>query len=71
MTIETKAGSAETLAQKRLGWRPIDESDVDLWVPVGGEGTAAFNVLPGTYRFHCKIPGHAAAGMEGRLVATP
>jgi uncharacterized cupredoxin-like copper-binding protein len=25
---------------------------------------------PGTYTFYCTVPGHAAAGMKGKLVVT-
>jgi plastocyanin len=40
---------------------------VDLKVPVGSVRSFTFDARPGTYRFSCRIPGHAAAGMRGTL----
>jgi plastocyanin len=34
---------------------------------VGGEKTLTLNLEPGTYTFYCTVPGHRAAGMEGKL----
>ncbi|MGH2913232.1 MAG: plastocyanin/azurin family copper-binding protein, partial [Solirubrobacteraceae bacterium] len=34
---------------------------------IGGEKTLTLNLKPGTYNFYCTVPGHRAAGMEGKL----
>lgn len=34
---------------------------------LGGEKTLTLNLKPGTYAFYCTVPGHRAAGMEGKL----
>ena len=33
----------------------------------GGSKTLTLNLKPGTYVFYCSVPGHRAAGMEGKL----
>jgi uncharacterized cupredoxin-like copper-binding protein len=33
----------------------------------GGTKTLELNLKPGTYVFYCSVPGHRAAGMEGKL----
>jgi uncharacterized cupredoxin-like copper-binding protein len=33
----------------------------------GGTKTLNLNLKPGTYVFYCSVPGHRAAGMEGKL----
>jgi uncharacterized cupredoxin-like copper-binding protein len=33
----------------------------------GGAKTLTLNLKPGTYVFYCSVPGHRAAGMEGKL----
>ncbi len=33
----------------------------------GGAKTLTLNLKPGTYVFYCAVPGHRAAGMEGKL----
>jgi plastocyanin len=33
----------------------------------GGSKSVTANLKPGTYKFLCTVPGHAAAGMEGTL----
>jgi len=33
----------------------------------GGTKTLSLNLKPGTYVFYCSVPGHRAAGMEGKL----
>jgi plastocyanin len=39
---------------------------------VGHNGTSALTLTlkPGTYTFYCTVPGHAAAGMKGKLIVT-
>ena len=46
----------------------VDELGVqsDL-VQSGGSATVTINAAPGTYEFHCTVPGHAQAGMTGTL----
>jgi plastocyanin len=34
---------------------------------IGGEKTLTLNLKPGIYTFYCTVPGHRAAGMEGKL----
>jgi plastocyanin len=45
----------------------IDELDVNVEAPLGGTREETFAAPPGTYRFYCRVPAHAAAGMEGTL----
>lgn len=45
----------------------LDELAVDLRVPIGGMRSVRFEAPPGSYRFYCRIPGHAEAGMVGTL----
>jgi uncharacterized cupredoxin-like copper-binding protein len=33
----------------------------------GGKSTVTVTLKPGTYEFYCPVPGHKAAGMEGKL----
>ena len=45
----------------------IDELDVDLEAPLGGTREQSFTAPAGSYRFYCRVPAHAAAGMRGTL----
>jgi plastocyanin len=45
----------------------IDELHVDLEAPLGGTREETFTAPPGTYRYYCRVPAHAAAGMRGTL----
>jgi plastocyanin len=45
----------------------IDELDVDLEAPLGGTREVTFTAAAGSYRFYCRVPAHAAAGMRGTL----
>jgi uncharacterized cupredoxin-like copper-binding protein len=36
-------------------------------VQAGGSTTVTLNLPPGTYEFHCSVPGHASLGMTGTL----
>jgi plastocyanin len=45
----------------------VDELHVDLEAPLGGTREATFTAAPGSYRFYCRVPAHAAAGMRGTL----
>lgn len=45
-----------------------------LWVVAQPGQTATAGIRfdrPGTYQFYCTVPGHAEAGMVGRVVVTP
>ena len=46
----------------------IKGTGVDLTLPVGAIRRVAFTAGPGRYRFYCRIPGHASAGMSGTLI---
>ncbi|MGQ0848363.1 MAG: plastocyanin/azurin family copper-binding protein [Actinomycetota bacterium] len=74
VTVISLPGPAVSIhmANRDLFWHSftIDELGVDLLVPVNGERTASFTGSPGTYRFYCRIPGHASAGMVGTLTIT-
>ena len=45
-------------------WPPLG---VDLEAPLGGTREETFTAALGSYRFYCRVPAHAAAGMEGTL----
>lgn len=53
-----------------LFWHTFTSDDlhVSLSVPVKGHRSLTFNAPPGVYEFHCAIPGHAAAGMVGKIM---
>jgi hypothetical protein len=53
--------------ESRIDSFAIDAVGLDLRVPVGRLRSASFDARPGTYRFYCSIPGHAALGMRGTL----
>ena len=49
----------------------VEGQGVEAKTPQVTEGDAKVTVdlsKPGTYTFYCPVPGHRAAGMEGRLV---
>jgi plastocyanin len=45
----------------------IRELGVDLEAPLGGTRDVTLTAPPGSYRFFCRVPAHAAAGMQGTL----
>jgi plastocyanin len=53
-----------------LFWHTFTSDDlgVNISVPVKGHRSMTFNAPPGVYEFHCAIPGHAAAGMVGKII---
>ena len=62
ITVTNQGGIFHDLVVVELGFRV----DVDP----GATVTGGIEVdRPGSYEFLCTVPGHAAAGMEGRLVA--
>jgi plastocyanin len=70
-TALTAGGGKVTVAVRNrdLFWHTftVDRLNLDLKVPVGRLRTATVDARPGTYRFYCRIPGHAAVGMRGTL----
>jgi uncharacterized cupredoxin-like copper-binding protein len=49
----------------------VDGNGVDAKGPVVANGAVSkvtVSLKPGTYSFYCSVPGHRAAGMEGKLV---
>lgn len=36
----------------------------------GGTKTLAVTLKPGIYTYYCSVPGHRAAGMQGKLTVT-
>jgi uncharacterized cupredoxin-like copper-binding protein len=36
----------------------------------GGTAKLTLKLKPGTYTFYCTVPGHAAAGMKGKLIVS-
>lgn len=67
-TLQAPAGQVTVaLANRDLFWHTftIDDLGVDLAVPVGGDRQVTFDARPGTYGFHCRIPGH-----ETRMTGT-
>ncbi len=48
----------------------IDELGVDLETGGGEAARTTFTATPGTYAFHCTIPGHDVPAMRGVLTVT-
>lgn len=48
----------------------IDEFDFQIGDPMGSgeEETKTLNAEKGEYDYYCTVPGHRAAGMEGKLI---
>jgi plastocyanin len=70
-TLTAQGGKVTVAVRNRdLFWHTftVDGLKVDLKVPVGRLRTATVDARPGTYRFYCRIPAHAAVGMRGTLV---
>jgi plastocyanin len=68
--LQARGGEVTVAVRNRdLFWHTftIDALKIDLRTPVGRLRTATFEVRPGTYRFYCRIPGHATLGMRGTL----
>jgi plastocyanin len=57
------------LTNRDLFWHTftIDQLKVDLEAPLGGTREVTFTAPAGSYRFYCRVPAHAAAGMHGTL----
>ena len=44
---------------------------IDGKLKIADDGEETVTLEPGDYVFHCDVPGHQAAGMEGTLSVTP
>jgi len=69
--LHTSSGRVTVyMTNNDLFWHTFTSDDlrVSISVPVKGHRTVTFNAPPGSYEFHCAIPGHAAAGMVGKIV---
>jgi plastocyanin len=57
------------LTNRDLFWHTftIHQLGVDLEAPLGGTREVTFTAPAGSYRFYCRVPAHAAAGMRGTL----
>ena len=69
-TFQASSGQVTVAVRNRdLFWHTftIDALGVDIRAPVGGVRSASFEAEPGSYDFYCRIPGHAALGMRGKL----
>ena len=68
--LTARTGKVTVAVRNRdLFWHTftIDALKLDLKVPVGRLRSATVEARPGTYRFSCRIPAHAAVGMRGTL----
>lgn len=72
-SLSAKAGTV-TISMKNPSSVPhaiaVEGSGVDKdgkIVTSGGTSTVKLKLKPGTYTFYCPVPGHRAAGMQGRL----
>jgi plastocyanin len=68
--LTARAGKVTVAVRNRdLFWHTltIDALKLDLKVPVGRLRSATVDARPGSYRFYCRIPAHAAVGMRGTL----
>jgi plastocyanin len=69
--LSTGAGRVTVyMTNDDLFWHTFTSDDlhVSMSVPVKGHRSLTFNAPPGVYEFHCAIPGHATAGMTGKIV---
>ena len=71
-TLTMKAGQPAVIVLKNDGSIEHDFSVSDagfkLAVPAGQTGQKVLTIpKPGTYQFHCSVPGHEGAGMKGTI----
>lgn len=73
----TAAHGTVTIMMKNLSPLPHDiairgngVSKTGKLVPKGGTSIVTATLKKGTYTFLCTVPGHAAAGMKGKLTVT-
>lgn len=74
-TIEIPAGTTTNLTVHNTGEAfhdlTVPELDLRIDVEAGERTTVAITPeAPGTYDFHCSVPGHESGGMHGQLVVT-
>lgn len=70
-TITVPAGQTTfALHNGDLFWHTftIDSLHLNADTPIGGRRRVSVNLLPGTYEYFCRVPGHRAAGMKGTLI---
>jgi uncharacterized cupredoxin-like copper-binding protein len=71
-TLTMKAGQPTDIVLKNEGSIEHDFSvsaaGFELPVPASGIGDLVLTIAkPGTYQFHCSVPGHEGAGMKGTI----
>jgi nitrite reductase (NO-forming) len=71
-TLTMKAGEPTDVVLKNDGSIEhdfsVDAAGFKLPVPASGTGDLLLTIAkPGTYPFHCSVPGHEGAGMKGTI----
>jgi uncharacterized cupredoxin-like copper-binding protein len=71
-TLTMKAGQPTDIVLKNDGSIEhdfsVDAAGFKLPVPASGTGDLPLTIAkPGTYPFHCSVPGHEGAGMKGTI----
>ena len=70
-TIDAPAGSLKVTLQNRgavYHTLKIEGTSLDLTANPGKSDEGSVTLSKGTYTFECTVPGHAQAGMKGKLV---
>jgi plastocyanin len=62
ITLDNKGAIEHTLK--------IDGTDLELKADGGKSATGTVTLKSGTYDFECTVPGHASAGMKGKVVVS-
>ena len=71
--LEANAGEVGIYVHNHdLFWHTftVTGTGVNLTLPDGSARRITVNLVPGRYRYYCRIPGHAQAGMSGTLTVT-
>jgi plastocyanin len=73
--VEIAANTDVTITLTNSGALPhtmevVDQGLAAPEIPGGGTGELVVNLPPGEYDFICPVPGHADAGMVGKLIVT-
>ena len=70
--VTISAGTDVRVMLPNLGQAPlnfsIDALGISVDLPVGQTMETTINAPAGTYEFYCNVPGHAPAGMVGKLI---